>query len=337
MPLDKSDHFILDLYRSAQHCSLPLFSEYAFQQLKKHVHFDSAGIADCSIGPANRILMQTVQLHSTTLERFHERTDVVGSEALAANGAVNSRDVLMQAAFLNRGRSAIVDIASTFSDPVVLDYCRRYDTAHALAFIDGNVTASEFCGVSLWRADKRRPFTPTEGKTASRLLSHMILARKMNQRVHAQAEPASSVNVRCNADGQLYLVNQRAIELLRLEWTEWGSPLLPKQLMLSLRQSRENAYHGDAITVRAKMDGEILNLAITQNTPPAGLTSAEWRVAVLAMEGRRYKEIGRELGISPATVRNQLHAIYRKLNVSNKTAIAAALAPVPAAHGTNVP
>lgn len=321
------------MYRTAQHCSLPLFSEYAFQQLKKHVHFDSAGIADCSIGPTNRILMQTVQLHATTLDRFHDRTDVVGSEALGTNGAINSRDVLLQAAFLNRGQSAIVDIARTFSDPVVLDYCRRYDTAHALAFIDGNVKSREFCGVSLWRADKRRPFTPIEGETASRLLSHLVLARTMNQRLHAQAELTSSAHVHCSADGQLFLVNQAAIDLLQLEWKEWRSPFLPAQLILALRQSREKAYYGHSITVRAKLDGEILNLAITRNTPPAGLTSAEWRVAVLAMEGRRYKEIGRQLGISPATVRNQLHAIYRKLNVSNKTAIAGALTP----HGTNVP
>ena len=48
------------------------------------------------------------------------------------------------------------------------------------------------------------------------------------------------------------------------------------------------------------------------------LTPAERLVAAMAMEGLPYKSIARELGKSPATVRNQLHAIYQKLGVGNR-------------------
>jgi DNA-binding CsgD family transcriptional regulator len=335
--LDKSDHFILDMYRNAKECSFPAFSEYAFLQLKKHVHFDSAGIAGCTVGPAKQIIMQTVQLHATTLERFQERADTVGLETLSANGAMNSRDVLMQAAFQQPGKGTIANIADSFSDHGLLAYCRRYETAHALAFISGDAGASDFCGVSLWRADKRRAFTLSEGDTASRLLSHMVLARNLNQRLHMQSAPQSTVNVLCSAIGQLYFVDQSAFDLLQLEWREWDPPFLPEQLMQSLLQSREKNYHGRELTVQASIDGDMLKLTIARNIPPAGLTNAEWRVAALAMEGRQYKEIGRQLGISPATVRNQLHTVYRKLNVSNKSAISAALTRLGGTHGTNVP
>ncbi len=52
------------------------------------------------------------------------------------------------------------------------------------------------------------------------------------------------------------------------------------------------------------------------------LTPAERLVAAMAAEGLPYKSIARELGKSPATVRNQLHAIYEKLDVGNRTALA---------------
>ena len=49
------------------------------------------------------------------------------------------------------------------------------------------------------------------------------------------------------------------------------------------------------------------------------LTLAESRVAALAARGASYKEVARETGSSPATVRNQLHSIYLKLKVSGRT------------------
>lgn len=55
------------------------------------------------------------------------------------------------------------------------------------------------------------------------------------------------------------------------------------------------------------------------------LTPAERVVAAMAMRGTPYKVIARSLDKSPATVRNQLHMIYQKLGVSNRTALLCAL------------
>ncbi|WP_180977305.1 helix-turn-helix domain-containing protein [Janthinobacterium sp. ROICE36] len=59
------------------------------------------------------------------------------------------------------------------------------------------------------------------------------------------------------------------------------------------------------------------------------LTPAERLVATMAAEGLPYKSIARELRKSPATVRNQLHAIYQKLGVGNRTALACKLCGKP--------
>ena len=48
------------------------------------------------------------------------------------------------------------------------------------------------------------------------------------------------------------------------------------------------------------------------------LTMREFAVAEHYAAGLSYKEIARELGISPATIRNHIAAIYRKLEINNK-------------------
>ncbi len=73
--------------------------------------------------------------------------------------------------------------------------------------------------------------------------------------------------------------------------------------------------------------------AVTVMAPTAphdiGLSTRERKVAELAGRGLQTKEIASLLGTRPATVRNQLHAIFRKLDVSNRTELAFVLAGTP--------
>lgn len=55
------------------------------------------------------------------------------------------------------------------------------------------------------------------------------------------------------------------------------------------------------------------------------LTPRELAAATLYAEGRSYKEIAREMGISPATVRNFLQHIYSKLHLSDKAELVSLL------------
>jgi DNA-binding CsgD family transcriptional regulator len=63
---------------------------------------------------------------------------------------------------------------------------------------------------------------------------------------------------------------------------------------------------------------------VAQQAPNLGVRERE--VARLAGRGLETKEIATLLGVSPATVRNQLHTIYRKLDVSNRAELAFVLA-----------
>jgi DNA-binding CsgD family transcriptional regulator len=52
---------------------------------------------------------------------------------------------------------------------------------------------------------------------------------------------------------------------------------------------------------------------------PSPLTARETGVLRLAARGRQNKDIARELGLSPATVRNHLHAVLEKLGVHTRS------------------
>jgi two-component system, NarL family, nitrate/nitrite response regulator NarL len=53
------------------------------------------------------------------------------------------------------------------------------------------------------------------------------------------------------------------------------------------------------------------------------LTERERQIMRLVSEGLSNKEIGRRLNISDGTIKQHLHHIYQKLEISNRTVLAA--------------
>jgi len=62
--------------------------------------------------------------------------------------------------------------------------------------------------------------------------------------------------------------------------------------------------------------------AVTENALTA-LTDREHQIMRLVSEGLSNKEIGRRLNISDGTIKVHFHHIYEKLEISNRTALAA--------------
>ena len=62
--------------------------------------------------------------------------------------------------------------------------------------------------------------------------------------------------------------------------------------------------------------------AVTENALTV-LTDREHQIMCLVSEGLSNKEIGRRLNISDGTIKVHLHHIYEKLEISNRTALAA--------------
>ncbi len=64
------------------------------------------------------------------------------------------------------------------------------------------------------------------------------------------------------------------------------------------------------------------NIAIPEKVP-AVLTDRERQIMALVSEGLSNKEIGRRLNIADGTIKVHLHHVYQKLEISNRTVLAA--------------
>ncbi len=86
-----------------------------------------------------------------------------------------------------------------------------------------------------------------------------------------------------------------------------------------------NQNEDEARIARFELDGLELMVIDVPGSAPAldGLTAAERRVVMLALDGRSNKEIARDRGCSVKTVANQLRASYQKLGVNSRFELAA--------------
>jgi DNA-binding CsgD family transcriptional regulator len=102
---------------------------------------------------------------------------------------------------------------------------------------------------------------------------------------------------------------------------------LPAPLQPLLR-ARQGLWQGRSIEVRieplgtAGADGHRL---AARSRIGHGLTRREETIARAYAAGDSYKEIARQFGLSPATVRGYLRDCYLKLGVSNKAALGGVL------------
>ena len=322
---------LLDLYEGAQFFSVHDFSEYSLKAIKRRLQFDSASLVDYAVTGQHRVGIQTIHLHQTPIERLHQRVSYAGEETLTAKGTLVSRDNILQAAIANRGRSVTADVRQAFHKSSMLDYCHRFDNAHSLV-IASPTREGSFSLAAFWRADQKKAYSNDDVALSTYLLPHLLRAKQINQQlaIVGSANNDSRVNsvraiIMATFDGRLYTISSMAIALLQREWKQWLPPVLPAKLMDTLASNARRRFVGTALTISASIQGNLLCLELAALSGADMLTPAEDKVAHLAAKGLQYKEIAKCVGAAPATVRNHLQAVYRKLGVTNKTALATAI------------
>jgi DNA-binding CsgD family transcriptional regulator len=313
--LEIDTHLILGLYGAAQECTPTEFSEQALSQLKSTLHFDSAVMMNIDVGGADKLTIRSMHLSNQPLEQ------------LLAWDQLETPDYVLDAAFRQRGVSLTSISRDTFGGHAdFMAYCRRYEIAHTLIQVSRPLAPNSVDLMSLWRARPGQHYVEGDRRLSDLLLPHVFQAGRVSRRLFDQlaSDAADRISVLANLHGCLHTAPADAIALLQREWREWSPPLLPPQLMRQLASNQQLLYSGDHIVVKAASLGPALHLQIS-GRPTLNLTAAEWNVARLAAQGLSYKDIARQLGNSPSTVRNQLHSVYSKLGVNNKTQLAARL------------
>jgi len=189
--------------------------------------------------------------------------------------------------------------------------------------------------VILGRNNPERPFTEEERQLKQYLMPHLETACDQNYRQLPQnsnnnllEKERRQSNALMNVQGVLLAAEPRFINLLNLEFTDWKSPLLPDPLLKSFLEQNKDRYVGNNITLTASRRSSMWLVWARPKQPIDDFSTRTLKLAAYFAEGHNHKEIGQIMDISPATVRNHISIIYKKLQVSNKSQLAKLLSKI---------
>lgn len=310
---EQLSRLILALYRGCREQPVAGFQDWAFEQVKSVLPFDSA-------------LWLTGVLHSDGNATFHTRHLYRQPLQLLVDwAATQKREMFTQQVFATPSVTCNC-VTSQDMGPEMAQHARRYLIEHILATTQIDPVASLSELISIYRADLGKPFSEEERLFQQAIVPHLAETWRLNrmQALTYAGQPiyaAISRSAAADGKGVLHLIDSGFTRLLQEEWPHWHGPRLPDELLVQI-ESRHQRFVGKTVVVGISELGELFLLRGRKKSRLDNLTQREREVAMHFSTGRNHKEIAQSLAISPATVRNYLSKIYHRLDVDNKAALA---------------
>lgn len=186
------------------------------------------------------------------------------------------------------------------------------ETLERKSFIDSIVAGLPCKGIMVMDASLNPIY---QDKNALRVLSDLAGGKKIERGL---LDPLPS-EIHLRGKKLLTSIGQdRAFEPHQLQF-DLVSPGNKKRISTQLRLITS---HGKRPILLVCFDPEKPLSHLLKRSKKHGLTGREMEVVSLLSEGLTNKEIGKKLYISEYTVENHLRSIYRKLGVTNRTAVA---------------
>ena len=307
--MENYSNLLLGLYDNASHCSLDEFHDSAISILKKELYFDSATVISASKINEVGISANSIFAYGQPIEKLHDHKKLVSPDLVLAEALIKRGEVIS---------ARVEDKVKGFPD--IQKYAKKYAVAQSLVMIPKAEGPNDLNIFAAWRSDRRKEYLAQDRYFGRLIIPHIFKALNINTRLFSSSthEPASGIPIISNLVGQLYFVEEVANKILQAEWPEWAPPILPFHMIQELQSNKKLIFSGNTFSAKAVKHGDLLSIQLYPKQDN-DLTKTEKKVALFASYGLTYKEIAKELGTSPATIRNQLQSIYRKLNIKNKT------------------
>lgn len=311
---DGVDTLLLKLYRGSTQVAFARFKDWALDLLGGAVRFDGAWWGKATSRPDKIVSVHVHNADPAIIDDYRaiDPVDFFRDAMLAKPGTtINLYDLISRRDYVRSGMYT------------------RYGRKHKLEAVMGTVCVEPVTSMveflTIWRVDARWPFSEADRQRIERLTPHLFEGNRISLRLSLQADkrialpaadamrPWALVSVE---DGCLVEVDGSFVDHARREWPTWYSAKLPDELRRCLLGCE--TYFGRQLTIYVS-DADDRRLLVVQPKHPAmGLGAREAEVLRRYAHGETYKEIARQLGTSPATVRNQIARLYRRFDVHNK-------------------
>ncbi len=314
--LARINDLLVALYRLGRDVAMPRFQSWALERTREVIDFDSALWRSGGDRPPLADAVFLLNQPRSLLEEY-------------VRDRWSEHDFLRRACAAQPGRSFLytdlVEMQQFRASKLYLGLSAKYGLEWALSthLVDPNSSLKSV--ITLWRADRKRPFTQADRATKQLLMPHLVESLRINRLWHFATtgrrddpRPRRSMAV-CDAGGWLHDRSQGFLLAMRAEWPQWAGPELPAALLGRLGAGR---YVGRLIDIDATPLGDQWLLTAHSSGSLKRLGRRELQAARLYASGLTYRQIATRLGVAPATVRNQLRAGFVKLGVSSKIELA---------------
>ncbi len=306
---------LMDLYHLAENAPLDDFPPEVLRLLQPWINFDGAVFGVGEAYTDQHVNLQVVDAH------IHNRAD-----ALLDDYAQVSAGDPITGAFLNGLDAPLaVDCREVYGHrnmDALQAFARKHELRHLMLYGDHPTIGHPGRWMVLYRSTDQA-FRAEETECLHAAWFHVSRAidishAKMLDRLDASRAQRASALV--NLRGAVEAADPHFFTLLQREWPDHDGKHLPPLLKENLANGY--VYRGRHIEVAMKQqDAYLVCLARAVNTL-SNLSPGEQAVARRFAAGLSAKEIARELGVSPNTVRSQLTSLYAKLDVHDKAALA---------------
>ena len=308
---DTADMLIGQLYRGGAQVKPGQFRLWALRQLRSQLPFDGALWGTGTL--------ETLEFHTITLLDLPPGLP----PALEASRADNP---LLPAILEKPGKPVTMQQHWPSGDFYQSNLYRTVFKPHGIEHIMATGQADERGGVytllTLYRNNRKKPFTADEQALQGRLSYHLVNAASHLVFAHINRGqpnlPAGSAACVCDDQGVFHEVQAGFLDLLDTHYPDRE----PRQLPFGLPQkSGVNQTIGKLCVVREPL-GELNVVRAWPAGPLDALTLRERSIVAGVAHGLTFKEIARQVGLAPSTVSNHLYRVYDKLGVHSRSALA---------------
>ena len=305
----------LALYREGRDIPLRSFQDWALEQVRSLIPFDSAWWGSAAMAPNKIHWLHLDNCDASIAEVYapHMADDFFRAALMAHPGvSINTSDLTTRARYVRT--------------PLYRQVGKRYQIEWSLGtlLVDPASSLSEF--LTLWRHNPRKPFSEAERQTKELLMPHLVEAFRAVRLRHFLGRKDTRQKAWALADDQGFIreLSPAFAQALQSHWPAWHGSLLPDALARCVVEGR--AFKAKALTVDVRQSENLRFLEVKARGPLDRLTAREGEIVTRYAHGETYSAIAVALALSPTTVRNHISNCFKKLAVKNKAELANLLA-----------
>ena len=305
----------LALYREGRDIPLRSFQDWALEQVRSLIPFDSAWWGSAAMAPNKIHWLHLDNCDASIAEVYapHMADDFFRAALMAHPGvSINTSDLTTRARYVRT--------------PLYRQVSKRYRIEWSLGTlqVDPASSLSEF--LTLWRHNPRQPFSEAERQTKELLMPHLVEAFRAVRLRHFLGSKDTRQRVWALADDQGFIreLSPAFAAVLQTHWPAWRGSMLPDALARCVVDGQ--AFASKRLAISVKPSDNLRFLEVKFRGPLDRLTPREGEIVARYANGETYSVIAAALALAPTTVRNHISHCFKKLEVTNKAELANLLA-----------